>query len=76
MAYQKVKGTYDVLPDMMLKFNELENLFREYLELYGYKEIKTPVFEFTNVFKKENDTSDLVTKEMYTCSVNDKDSLT
>ena len=76
MAYQKVKGTYDVLPDMMLKFNELENLFREYLELYGYKEIKTPVFEFTNVFKKENDTSDLVTKEMYTFSVNDKDSLT
>lgn len=76
MAYQRVKGTYDVLPDMMLKFNELENLFRDFLQLYGYKEIKTPVFEFTNVFKKENDTSDLVTKEMYTFSVNDKDSLT
>ena len=76
MAYQTVKGTYDLLPETMLKFNELENLFRHFLDLYGYKEIKTPVFEHTAVFKKENDTSDLVTKEMYTFSVNDKDSLT
>ncbi|MBO7698209.1 MAG: histidine--tRNA ligase, partial [Erysipelotrichaceae bacterium] len=41
-----------------------------------YSEIKTPVFEYTDVFKKENDTSDMVTKEMYTFSVNDRDSLT
>jgi histidyl-tRNA synthetase len=38
--------------------------------------MKTPVFEHTGVFKKDNDTSDMVTKEMYTFSVNDKDSLT
>lgn len=76
MAYQTVKGTYDLLPETMVKFNMLANLFRHFLELYGYSEIKTPVFEYTGVFKKENDTSDMVTKEMYTFSVNDKDSLT
>ena len=76
MAYQTVKGTYDLLAEDMNKFNLLENLFREFLNLYGYSEIKTPVFEYTGVFKKENDTSDMVTKEMYTFSPNEKDSLT
>ena len=74
--YQTVKGTYDLLPDTMAKFNDVETLFRHFLDLYGYEEIKTPVFEFTGVFKKENDTSDMVTKEMYTFSPNEKDSLT
>ncbi|MBR4461778.1 MAG: histidine--tRNA ligase [Erysipelotrichaceae bacterium] len=76
MPYQTVKGTYDLLPEKMKRFNELETLFRSFLEIYGYSEIKTPVFEYTGVFKKENDTSDMVTKEMYTFSVNEKDSLT
>lgn len=76
MSYQTVKGTYDLLPDQMARFNMLEEMFRHFLDLYGYSEIKTPVFEYTGVFKKENDTSDMVTKEMYTFSVNDKDSLT
>ena len=76
MAYQTVKGTYDLLAQDIVKFNELENLFRSFLSLYGYSEIKTPVFEYTGVFKKDNDTSDMVTKEMYTFSPNEKDSLT
>ncbi|MBO4919801.1 MAG: ATP phosphoribosyltransferase regulatory subunit, partial [Erysipelotrichaceae bacterium] len=76
MAYQTVKGTYDLLPETLIKFQDLEDLFRHFLEIYGYKEIKTPVFEYTGVFQKENDTSDMVTKEMYTFSPNGKDSLT
>lgn len=76
MAYQKVKGTFDLLAKDLYKFNLLNDLFRHFLDLYGYSEIKTPVFEFTDVFKKDNDTSDMVTKEMYTFSVNNKDSLT
>ena len=76
MAYQTVKGTYDLLAEDLAKFNELENLFRQFLSLYGYSEVKTPVFEYTGVFAKENDTSDMVTKEMYTFSPNEKDSLT
>lgn len=74
--YQKVKGTYDLLPADLEKVYTVENVFRLFLDLYGFKEIKTPVFEFTGVFKKDNDTSDMVTKEMYTFSVNEKDSLT
>ena len=76
MPYQTVKGTYDLLPDEMVKFNMLADLFRQFLNLYGYSEIKTPVFEYTGVFQKENDTYDMVTKEMYTFSPNGKDSLT
>ena len=55
MSYQTVKGTYDLLPDRMVKFNILSDLFRQFLNLYGYGEIKTPVFEYTGVFQKEND---------------------
>lgn len=76
MPYQTVKGTYDLLDQDMYEVNKLYGLFAKYLKMYGYSEIKTPVFEFTGVFKKENDTSDMVTKEMYTFSPNEKDSLT
>ena len=76
MANQRVKGTYDLLPEEMIKVNILSDLFRQFMDLYGYSEIKTPVFEFTGGFQKENDTSDMVTKEMYTFSPNGKDSLT
>ena len=71
--YQTVKGTYDLLPDDLKNFEDLEDSFRIMLDLYGYKLMKTPVFEYAGVFKKENDTSDMVTKEMYTFSPNDKD---
>lgn len=74
--YQTVKGTYDILPEELKNVEDLEDSFRMLLDLYGYKLMKTPVFEYTGVFKKENDTSDMVTKEMYTFSPNDKDSLT
>jgi len=74
--YQTVKGTYDLLNSDVNKFQYVKTLFRHFLDLYGYKEIETPVFENTGVFVKENDTSDMVTKEMYTFSPNGKDSFT
>ena len=74
--YQTVKGTYDILPDELKNVEDLEDSFRLLLELYGYQLMRTPVFEYTGVFRKENDTSDMVTKEMYTFSPNEKDSLT
>ncbi len=73
---QKIKGTYDILPEDYPKFDRVETLFRHFLDLYGYREMKTPVFENTGVFQKENETSDMVSKEMYTFSMNEKDSLT
>lgn len=76
MIYQTIKGTYDILPDEMLKFEKINTLFKHFLDLYGYKLMKTPVFEDTRVFAKDNDTSDMVTKEMYTFSIGSNDSLT
>lgn len=74
--YQTVKGTYDVLPEQFEKRQRLKDLFQDVIECYGYRLMETPVFEYAGVFQKENDTSDMVTKEMYTFSPNDKDTLT
>ena len=74
--YQTVKGTYDILPDEFEKRLRLKNLFKDVVECFGYREMETPIFEFQGVFQKENDTSDMVTKEMYTFSPNEKDLLT
>lgn len=76
MAYQTVKGTYDILPSEMLKFEKVNTLFKHFLDLYGFKLMKTPVLENTKVFAKDNDTSDMVTKEMYTFTTSSGDSLT
>ena len=44
----------------------MEELIRQFCYVYNYKEIRTPIFEHTNVFKRGNDSSDMVNKEMYT----------
>jgi len=71
--YQTLKGTYDILPDKFRQYEYLEKKFKEILSLYGYHLMKTPVIEHLGVFQKENDTSDMVTKEMFSFSTNEKD---
>jgi histidyl-tRNA synthetase len=66
MSYQTPRGTYDILPDEMNRWHEVERVIREKTALYRYREIRTPYFENTNVFARENDSSDMVNKEMYT----------
>lgn len=66
MKYQTPRGTYDILPDEVYKWQDVERVIREKTKLYRYKEIRTPYFETTNVFSRENDSSDMVNKEMYT----------
>ena len=66
MAYHIPRGTQDVYGDQSYKWQQLERIFREFCYLYNYDEIRTPIFEHTNVFKRENDSSDMVNKEMYT----------
>jgi histidyl-tRNA synthetase len=62
-----VKGTKDILPGEVEKWQVLERLARETFELYGYRELRAPVFEATELFEKgTGSTSDIVTKEMYT----------
>lgn len=61
------KGTRDILPGEVEKWQALERLARETFESYGYRELRAPIFEATELFEKgTGSTSDIVTKEMYT----------
>lgn len=64
---QPVRGTHDILPDEMPRYRNVFDAVADVGTTYGYGEIATPIFEFTEVFKRTlGDTSDVVTKEMYT----------
>ncbi len=66
-ALQPVKGTHDILPEDMRRFRLVFERAREVAARYGYREMATPIFEFTEVFKRTlGHTSDVVTKELYT----------
>ncbi len=61
------KGTKDCLPSESYKWRYVENAVRKVMENYGVKEIRTPIFEHTEVFLRGvGDTTDIVNKEMYT----------
>ena len=61
-----VRGTQDILPDEYRLFRRVEEAARAVAARYGYGEIATPIFEFSEVFSRTlGDTSDIVTKEMY-----------
>lgn len=66
MSYQVPRGTQDILPKDISKWQKLEDMIRQFCYVYNYDEIRTPIFEHTNVFKRGNDSSDMVNKEMYT----------
>jgi histidyl-tRNA synthetase len=66
-ALQPVRGTQDLLPDEQRRHRAVTDTARGIAERYGYHEIATPIFEFTDVFARPiGETSDIVTKEMYT----------
>ena len=74
---QPVRGTRDIMPEEFRQHNYLVDQLRYFAELYGYSEISTPIFEFSDVFKRTlGDTSDIVTKEMYTFSDKGGDEIT
>lgn len=60
-------GTGDIFPNEVTAWLELENTARRIFSLYGYGEIRTPIFEFTEVFQRGlGDETEVVQKEMYT----------
>lgn len=64
---QKPKGTKDILPEESYKWQYIEKKIQELFKNYGYKEIRVPVFENTELFQRGvGDTTDVVQKEMYT----------
>ena len=63
---QPVRGTQDLLPDAHRRHRAVIDTARSIAERYGYQEIATPVFEFTEVFARPiGETTDIVSKEMY-----------
>lgn len=67
MNIQVPRGTYDIFGDEMRLHNEMKNSVLEIFDNYGYSQIKTPMFEHTELFLRSvGDSSDIVNKEMYT----------
>ncbi|KRN51310.1 histidine--tRNA ligase [Kandleria vitulina DSM 20405] len=67
MKYSAPRGTVDILPDASGKWEKLERILRTIASNYHVKEMRTPIFEHTELFNRAvGDTTDVVTKEMYT----------
>lgn len=63
---QPVRGTHDILPDEYARFRHVVDTARHAAALFGYREMATPIIEFTDVFARSmGETSDVVSKEMY-----------
>lgn len=66
MKLKAPRGTVDLLPEETAKWQYVEKMLRDLCHLYNYEEIRTPVFEHTEVFQRGvGDTTDIVQKEMY-----------
>ncbi|HYJ31644.1 MAG TPA: histidine--tRNA ligase [Candidatus Binatia bacterium] len=67
MSFQAPKGTHDILPGESERWNWLEARLRDILERYGYREVRTPMFESTDLFVRSvGESTDIVRKELYT----------
>ncbi|HBM15697.1 MAG TPA: histidine--tRNA ligase [Lentisphaeria bacterium] len=65
-SYLPPPGTSDIFPDEIPRWNFIESIARKTFSLYGYGEIRTPVFEYSEVFKKSiGQETEVVQKEMY-----------
>jgi histidyl-tRNA synthetase len=74
---QAIRGTKDILPDQVNYWQFLQDAFKKTSELFGYNELRTPIFEKTEVFVRSiGESSDIVNKEMYTFEDKGKDSIT
>lgn len=62
-----VRGTKDITPDEVYKWQYVESVAKDVFENFGFREIRTPIFEHTELFiKGTGETTDIVQKEMYT----------
>lgn len=67
MAFQKPTGTQDLLPGAVETWQKVESKARDLCRRFNYKEIRTPIFEATELFERGvGETTDIVEKEMYT----------
>ncbi len=77
MKFKSIKGTKDILPSETFLWQLVEQYIRETMELFNYKEIRTPIFEETSLFARSiGELTDIVGKEMYSFTDRSGDSLT
>jgi histidyl-tRNA synthetase len=77
MKPSAIRGMNDVLPDIAGTWRYIEEVVREVVESYGYQEIRLPIIERTDLFKRSiGEATDIVEKEMYTFSDRNDESLT
>lgn len=74
---QAIRGMNDILPEQTPLWRHLENSVAGLLDGYGYRQIRMPIVEFTDLFKRSiGEVTDIVEKEMYTFADRNGDSLT
>lgn len=73
---QPVRGTKDLLPEECLFHNRMTHRVRQICETYGFFQMATPIFEFSQVFKPVGESSDILTKETYTFQDRNGETLT
>ncbi len=74
---QAIRGMNDILPGVTPRWQFIEGVFRQLMQAYGYNEIRLPIVEKTELFKRSiGEVTDIVEKEMYTFDDRNGDSLT
>ena len=74
---QSIRGMHDVLPDESCQWQAFEQIVRELMAMYGYREIRMPAVESTDLFSRSiGEVTDIVEKEMYTFEDRNGDMLT
>lgn len=77
MQVKVPRGTYDILPVDVNKWQAMEKIIKDTASFFGFKEIRTPIFEHTELFERGvGETTDIVSKEMYTFMDKSERSLT
>ncbi len=77
MKPKAIRGMPDILPDVSGTWQYLESVVREIAESYGYREIRLPLLEYTELFRRSiGEVTDIVEKEMYTFDDRNGESLT
>ena len=72
-----LKGTHDIFGDNIKRWHSLEKTIRDLCVDFGFNEIRTPIFEYTNLFQRGvGETTDIVQKEMYTFEDKGKNNIT
>ncbi len=76
-SLQAIRGMNDILPEQTPLWRHFEGTVSRLLDNYGYRQIRMPIVEFTDLFKRSiGEVTDIVEKEMYTFADRNGDSLT